>query len=227
MLLIELFPKTVQAEKSEKSKISLELQIQTPVDAAPTQKAYKVQMDPKVCGTDRQSLSMVVKDGGFLKNVAVFLEQLSNQPAENDFEPANITIENCEFNPRLIIVKPGTRISFQSNDPILYQIRSQSKLNGRKQVALPPNLLHSFIQYDEREIVSIVDDLHPWMRMYAVVEDRSLVRITDGNGKAVFKSLRPGKYRLWFWHETLGIHHWESEIEISRNTVIKFNWKPN
>lgn len=226
-IVIGAFPYYSQAEKSEKSKLALSIQIKGLGVFEPH--TFENRIDTKSCGAQRKPQNLIFLQDGRLKNVVAFLEPLSNNIpiALKPVDSKTINISNCEFSPRIAVLTPGASLIFKSTDNILFQLRSQTKLNGRKQSALPPNLLSSQLRYEEREIVPIVDDIHPWMRMYAIVEDKRLVEVSDQKGKITFENLSPGTYKLSFWHETMGFLEWEKPIDLQANMNISYDWKLN
>lgn len=164
-----------------------------------------------------------------LANVVVSLTPTQNPPL-NWQDPSHdylIKIRNCTFEPRVLIVPPRSKIRIRSEDSALFHLRTMTKKNKRWARALPQNLTEASFSVSEPEIVSLLCDLHPWMRAYIIVSSNPLHAITTTNGVASFESVPAGEYRAFLWHEIMGAKEIPSIIISPQRKMAEFVWKLN
>lgn len=202
------------AKKDEKASGSLKIQVQTKGLLPPP--PLQVSIDAKVCGPKRQPQSSLINAQGALENAVAWLEppKNSNRAAFKAPQPPHLHIKNCEFAPRITLAEPGSILKISSEDPILFHIRSLSKTKNRFQRSLPPNLASIEIKLADPEILSVVDDLHPWMKAFVLIAPHELYRISNSNGVLEFDRIPKGEYRLHLWHEVLGDMAYEKNVTI-------------
>ncbi len=227
VLLLCLSSDLLIAKNPEKASGQIQIRIFGKNLTTPTPQT--VQFDPKICG-DRRATSSVIQDQtGGLQNVVVWLEPLQNTPLPTfeNLEP-EIKIKNCEFVPRVSIVSPGANVKVKSEDDVLFQLRATGKKNARSSRSIPPNLNFVIFRMKESEIVTLIDDIHPWMRAFVVVSPHSFYQVTDLNGKTNLNNIPAGSYSLHFWHEILGSKLWPETIQISNKTLkLNYTWDFN
>lgn len=195
-----------------------DLQIPTPLS---------VKMDREVCGETHAESSVLLGPKGAIQNVIVWVEgeRVLGWPDSAAEEPRPVQMEKCDFSPRVVITPPKGRLVFTNLDPILHTIRAHGQKNFPVFRSHPPNLRETSIRFDQPEIVPIMCDLHPWMKMYAVIAPHQNYGISDGKGVASISQIPYGHFKVKLWHEVLGSKELETQIVIDRSSQdLHFTW---
>jgi hypothetical protein len=206
-------------------KANGELAIKVAGKNMPNHSPVQIDMDPSICGADRDSFALLKNHDDELQNVVVWLEPqdksiLSNFPSKR-LEDQSIAIRKCEFTPRVSIVPNEGTLSVKSNDPILFQVRSRGKKNPKQSRSLPPHIEAVQFSFREPEIVPITCDLHSWMKAFVVVAQHSLFAVTNQTGDVKFKKLPSGLYNIFTWHELSGTRLVAEGVEVKSKTIHK------
>jgi len=186
-----------------------------------------VQMDRAVCGETHLPSSVILGPKGELANAVVWVEgeRVLGWPERAAEESRTITMEKCEFSPRIVISPPKGRVVFLNKDPILHTIRAHGQKNFPIFRSHPPNLLETFVRFDQAEIVPMICDLHPWMKAYAVIAPHQNYAATDERGRALIQRIPHGQFKVKIWHEVLGTKELETEVVIDRDSKeLNFTW---
>ena len=114
-------------------------------------------------------------------------------------EPVVIEQKGEEFNPYVIPVVVGTRISFPNHDTVQHHVYSLSKPK-RFEIPLYSGESKEAIVFDQPGVVTLGCNIHDWMVAYVVVLTSPYYTKSDATGSAVITGLPPGRYRLEVWH---------------------------
>ncbi|MDB5037250.1 MAG: hypothetical protein JWQ35_778 [Bacteriovoracaceae bacterium] len=224
-VIVFIWGSSLIAQNAEKASGELELNITG--KNLPIQRSMDVEMDVKTCGKNRASKAIQISPLGELQNAVVWLEASPprREVVFTNKEEMKITIRDCEFSPRIMVVSADQPIQLNTEDPILFQIRSGGHNNPRQTRPLPPNLEGVQFRFREPEIVPLFCDLHPWMQAFVVVAPHSHYRISARNGRVNFKKLLPGNYSIHLWHEILGSKTLPDPVNIkSKQIKMKYEW---
>jgi hypothetical protein len=164
--------------------------------------------DPKICG-DSASVheSRADKDGSLLANVLVWVEGISAGKPLSDVRRETLTIERCQFEPRVLAVTTGSTINIFSRDRVVHDARFY-----REGAHAPVARVHTVDagQVVPSEKVASVAGIvevrcaeHPWARAYIAVFDHPYFAVTDQAGAFRIDSLPPGTYVVKVWQERL------------------------
>ncbi len=150
--------------------------------------------------SDRRS---VTKDSGFGR-VAVWLEGVNSAGAEP--VTAAMQQQNRRFEPELLIVPKGSKVSFPNLDPIFHNIFSLSRAQSfdlgyyaegkSREVAFP-----------NEGIVQVYCHVHPEMYGVVVVTSSKWAQKPNSDGSFSWPDVPPGKYRLVVWQRSAGLVH--------------------
>ena len=219
-LLCITFSPHVSAD--EKPKATGKLSIQVKAKNANQSLAIPVTMDKVVCGTSRPDGALALDPEGNLKNAILWLEGKNLRPWPKSIldtpHEKKIEMKNCDFQPRVVLVAPNSSVEFINFDPILHGVRAHSKVNKPLSRMHPPNLASVFLKFEKPEIIPIICDLHPWMKAYVIVAAHPYYAVTDVKGRAEFRQVPYGSYRLMIWHEISGSQIQEENIEIASSS---------
>jgi hypothetical protein len=165
-----------------------------------------VMKDAKVCG-DSASVHETVSDGGSLANVLVWVDGIESGKPLPEVRRETLTIEHCQFEPRILAVVAKTTINVFSRDHATHEI------NFYREGASDP--VDHIRTVDEGEVVpsekiasqpGIVEircSQHPFARGYVAVFDHPYFAVTDEHGAFKIDGLPAGTYTVKVWQERL------------------------
>jgi len=159
--------------------------------------------------TDRTRL--IDKSGG-IANVVVSIE-VEGEELRAPEEPFVLDQRSCRFEPHVLVMPVGSKGQYLNSDEINHNVHTYSKKND----ALNRNVAGGSkeIQTLERdEEFQVKCDIHPWMASWVIVTEDTRYAVTDAKGDFRLEGLPPGKYKVSYWHETLGKGKSE-EVEVA------------
>jgi hypothetical protein len=111
------------------------------------------------------------------------------------------------FKPHVVVMRRGQDLTINNSQPICYNAH-WSGFDARDQagnVLLAPNssqLLRDM--KPQRVVLSVRDNIHPWMKAWIKVFDHPYFAVTDANGKFTIPKAPAGNHRLILWQESIG-----------------------
>ena len=160
----------------------------------------------KVCGKTQPSPALVVAKDKGLANAVVSLNGVRSGAPLAPVDVA-ITQESCSFEPHVVAVPVGSRLTFVNSDLCLHNVHLLSKgvtvanigmpLQGQKS-KLPVSVLA------KPGSVRFKCDVHAWMDGYVHVFDQPWYAVSDRTGAFHIAGIPPGTYDLQIQHELLG-----------------------
>ena len=144
---------------------------------------------------------VIAKDGG-LANVVVTIEV----PGEK-MEPSTQTVEidqkMCHFEPHIRVVGAGGKVVFLNSDQVSHNIHTYANKNDpfNKTVAPGSKEEQTVAKGDK---IQVKCDIHDWMSAWVFVSETPHFAVTKEDGSFEIAGLKPGKYKVEFWHEKLG-----------------------
>jgi hemoglobin len=127
------------------------------------------------------------------------------EPASGHFHrraPRHRAIEqrNRQFAPHVLVVPVGSTVSFPNFDAVYHNVFSRSDVKPFD-LGLYKAGQEREITFDKEGIVRIGCNLHANMSAIVAVVSAPYYAVTDAHGHFVFRSLRPGSYRLRAYRE--------------------------
>jgi plastocyanin len=154
---------------------------------------------------------------GAFGRVAVWLDG-------NDFTagPATATMsqENRHFEPDLLIVPPGSKISFPNLDPIFHNIFSLSRVRNFDLGYYSEGKSREVV-FPKEGIVQIYCHVHPEMYAVIVVTSSRWTARPNSDGEFSWSGIPGGKYRLTVWQRSAGLLHKPVTIPQSGNVQVE------
>lgn len=184
--------------------------------------------DPEICGRFHEVRDLLVSpDNRGVQNVIVALvvgppstgpEAPSGQapttssgrpdervPGESISSSPGLVIENreCEFVPRVAVLTVGSSMQVVSRDNTLHTVHLYGPVE--RNVALPNPSVSASVRIDRPGMITVLCDVHGWMRAFVRVDPDSFHAVTDEKGRAEIGDIPAGTYKLELWHERLGV----------------------
>lgn len=165
--------------------------------------------DAAVCAAvEAPNESILVKDGG-LANVFIYLKK-GPKIAADSIAAANLIFDqkNCVFLPHAMIVRVGQTVKVLNSDAVAHNTHTNGKkTTSFNSIVNPNDTVGATLIYNqaEAEPISVVCDIHAWMRAYHLPIDHPYVAISGADGTFEIKDLPAGKHEFKVWHEAGGL----------------------
>lgn len=165
-----------------------------------------VTRDASVCG-DSARVTRSAAPGSTLGGVLVWVSGIGAGKPLPETRRDQFTLENCEFQPRVLAVISGTTINVMSRDRVTMTTRFYREGAGQ-----PVEEIHTVdagqVVPSEKiastpGIVEARSVQHPWVRGYIAVFDHPYFAVTDADGVFAIERLPAGTYTMKVWHEKL------------------------
>jgi plastocyanin len=118
----------------------------------------------------------------------------------------SVTIDQVQlrFVPPLLVVTPGTVVSFQNSDPILHNIFSPQGTGPGFDLGMYPRGEFRSHTFDEVGTHVILCNVHPEMVAYLLVVPTTLFTVVGEGGRFSLEDVPAGNYALKVWHRSAG-----------------------
>jgi plastocyanin len=115
------------------------------------------------------------------------------------------------FEPRVLAVPKGTKVTFPNYDKIFHNVFSLSEA-GRFDLGLYRNGASRTTSFDTPGVVRVYCNIHPQMAAYVVVLDGSLYAQTGKDGIALLSGVPAGRQVVKIWEERGG--EWSGSVVV-------------
>jgi hypothetical protein len=166
--------------------------------------------DQKVCAaTAVPNESLVVNPANKgLANAIIFLEKRpGNIKPELATPPAEKVLfdqKGCRFFPHVLVMQIGQPLLVVSDDSIPHNTHTRPKRNPEFNKLIAANEragVACVYKKPESGPISVVCDLHTWMKAYHFPIDHPYAAVTDKDGHFKIEGLPAGKHSFNIWHE--------------------------
>lgn len=186
----------------------------------PKDEVVKVTKDKSHCGETLPREKYVISPDGGVKNVVVFIENITRGKA---IPKTEVVIDNkhCAFQPHVQVATRGQTLVIKNNDPMLHNTHIYLNRKTVYNFALPKTGMEIKKPINKTGIMEVECDAHDWMKGYLYVTEHPYITVTDEKGYFSIKDIPPGDYKLVFWHEALGQE--VRDIKITTGSVVELN----
>lgn len=109
---------------------------------------------------------------------------------------------NQRFEPSVMAVAVGTKVSFPNLDPFYHNVFSYSSAK-KFDLGRYPQGNTKVVEFDKPGLVKIFCEIHFSMRAYVHVLETPYFATSSENGEFRIENVRPGDYTLHVWQENL------------------------
>lgn len=163
-----------------------------------------VTTDARECG-DTVVIREARAPGALLGNALVWVEGIKTGKPLPETRRTTVTMERCQFGPRLTAVVAGSTINVFSRDRLTHDVRFYREGSGtpvaRVLTVDAGQVVPSEAIAAEAGIVEARCERHPWARGYVAVFEHPYFAVTDDAGNFTIDQLPPGTYTVKVWHE--------------------------
>lgn len=172
---------------------------------------------------------VVTGGSGALANVVVYVKDgLGNYRYETPAETAVLQQKNCMYEPHILALMTGQPFEVQNNDSTMHNVHPLPKRNRQWSTSQPAGSAALKETFTRPEFaMSVLCNVHPWMRALVFVFDHPYFAVTAKAGKFELKNLPPGRYTIEAWHETLGVQDQSVTIAAHESKSVSFAFKPS
>ncbi|MEO7522100.1 MAG: carboxypeptidase-like regulatory domain-containing protein [Gemmatimonas sp.] len=166
--------------------------------------------------------------GGGVGNAVVWLSSVASGRANELPRRVTVTLQECELQPRVELIAAGGTVIVSSRDKVMSRLRFAAADTGVPQELRATVALNDAGQVvplsdatKDAGLVTIRDDLHPWVRGYLAVAPHPFVSVTSADGKFTFHGVPAGSYTLVTWHEQFGVVSQPVTVRVGRDAHVE------
>ncbi len=183
--------------------------------------------DPKCVSENgapqRADERMVVGENQALRNVFVYVKDVSGFAFPIPTEPVVLDQDKCRYTPRVVGVRVGQPLQVRNSDPLLHNVRSNGVINQSFNKSTPIEGMSFNHTFATKEVmVPFKCDVHGWMSAWVGVLDHPYFGTTTADGKVVLGNLPPGTYTIEACHEALGTKTVQVTIGAKESKDVSF-----
>lgn len=177
-------------------------------------------------GKALQMQEIAVNKEGMLKWVLVYLKSGAKGNFKPQAKPVVVNQINCEFIPHVIVAQVGQPVEFRNSDPLLHNIRANSKQGQSFNIAQPVKGMKQVRKFNKPELgIQLRCDVHWWMTGYLHVLLHPFFAVTGDDGSFVIKDVPAGTYTVAAWHEKLGEQTKKVKVKPGETVQVEFVFK--
>lgn len=141
-------------------------------------------------------------------------------------ETLEIGQKGCIFEPHVVVARTGQKVIFKNDDPVLHNVRSESKINRPFNIAQPIQGMTTTKIFEKPEVgIRLRCDVHFWMASFISILDHPFYAVTGDDGSYQIKDLPAGTYTIELWHEKLGTQTAEITVADGETKTSDFTLK--
>jgi hypothetical protein len=148
--------------------------------------------------------TVVVDEGGGLRNVLVYLKDGPNADVPPPASPPVLDQVNCRYVPRVVAVRVGETLRVRSSDPTMHNVHGLADRNPAFNFGMTAAGETRDVTFAAPEIIRVKCDVHPWMVAHVGVFDHPFHAVSGEGGSFELTRVPPGTYTLVAWHEKYG-----------------------
>jgi hypothetical protein len=204
----------------------------------PPLKTYKVNMgsNPEFCRTIANEQGIIgisqarVSSKQKLADVVVFLQEVERGKAVPK-ERAVVTVDGCQFGPRVVGIMDGQSLRVAMRDSIVHQIRGWEMLDaGRLPLFQLANLqeggLESVPMKARRSsIIKLECDQHRFMQGWVLLTANPYVSVTNDHGAFQLMEVPAGTHTVGAWHPVLGYQEAKVTLTAGQQKILELTFK--
>ena len=166
---------------------------------------------------------LVVNPNGTVRDVLVYVTEAVPGDFTPPAEPLVFEQRGCVFAPHVGAVMAGQPIEVRNDDPVLHNVRAQSKLGQSFNIAQPVQGMKTTKVMKKPEVgIPLKCDVHFWMTAYLHVLAHPFFAVTGEDGAFTLSGLPPGTYTLEAWHSALGTRQATVTVQGAETQTVEF-----
>ena len=149
---------------------------------------------------------------GRMTDAIVYVESApAGAPLHRDAETPQLAQRGQAFEPRVVVVPAGGRVSFPNFDPIYHNVFSVSPPR-RFDLGKYPRGQTRTVTFPKPGLVSVFCDIHANMAAFVLVTPTGAWTRAGSDGRFELRDLPAGRYRMGWWHPDFTTGHGTVEV---------------
>lgn len=194
----------------------------------PEMKVPAKRKDMDFCKDKPIPLNAVIAKDGKLKDVIV---RIGNGGVAGDWkapeQPAVLDQRDCMYEPRIQGVVSGQTIEIRNSDATLHNVHTYRGSETWFNQAQPKGAAPIVKDVEEKGLIKVTCDVHPWMRSFVVATDHPFFAVSGEDGSFAIKDVPAGKYELEAWHSHYGLKKASVEVADGKQAEVTFTYEGN
>lgn len=156
---------------------------------------------PAVAGAATVSITVRDPDGKAIENAVVSIAASSTRPGTPPgfSYPLRVSQKDIQFQPYVLLVPVGARVSFPNLDKVRHHVYSFSRAK-RFELKLYGREESRAVLFDTPGVVALGCNIHDSMSAFVKVVDTPFAEKTGASGQAVLRDLPVGRATVRVWH---------------------------
>jgi len=156
---------------------------------------------PASAGATTVAVTVQDSDGRPLRDAVVSIQSSATRPGTlaTFAAPARITQQDIKFDPFVLLVQKGARVSFPNRDRVRHHVYSFSKAK-KFELKLYGREDDRAVLFDVPGTVALGCNIHDQMQAFIRVVDTPWAGKTDANGRVVIEGIPGGGASITVWH---------------------------
>lgn len=142
------------------------------------------------------------QDGRGLLEAVVTLESAAARAAAQPRSGVEIEQVNKQFQPRVIVVTPGTAVQFPNRDTVRHHVYSLSAAKPFE-IKLYTGVPANPVVFDKAGVAVLGCNIHDNMAAWVLVAPTPYAGVAGADGRVNLQGVPPGSYTLQVWHPGL------------------------
>ena len=134
------------------------------------------------------------------RDVVVYVERIAGKTFAPPAAPVVVDQKNLAFQPHVLPVLVGTRVTFPNSDEVRHNVFSPTK-GATFDLGTYPLGASRTHQFDVPGVVTLLCNVHAEMSAYVVVTETPYFAVSERDGHFAIPGVPPGRYQLVTWHE--------------------------
>ncbi len=197
----------------------------------PKREMLVLDKDMHVCGTNSRPSNRLIIDEKTrgIKNVVVYIENVTRGKKFNDKWHFVLNQEACEFTPHIQMIPVNSTLEIRNRDPMAHNVHAYPVRNSTFNVSIPSRGVPPVKTFGREERIKVRCDRHGWMSAWIVVMDSPYYCLTGEDGTFEISGIPPGDYRVCVWHEAFdneeGAVVETEDVKLKPNLQVKLDFK--
>lgn len=134
------------------------------------------------------------------RDVVVYVERIAGRTFTPPASPVVVDQKNLAFQPHVIPVLVGTRVTFPNSDEVRHNVFSPTKGASFDLGTYPLGASRTHL-FDVPGVVTLLCNVHAEMSAYVVVAETPYFAVSERDGHFAIPGVPPGRYQLAAWYE--------------------------
>lgn len=134
------------------------------------------------------------------RDAVIYVAKIPGRTFTPPAAPVIVDQRNLMFQPHVVPVLVGTRVTFPNSDEVPHNVFSPTKGASFDLGSYPLGSSRARV-FDTPGVVTLLCNVHAEMSAYVVVTETPYFAVSGRDGQFVIPDVPPGKYEVIAWHE--------------------------